>query len=88
MLILTATLNLAVSFPSTGRAPHHPLETDTGGNEAGDVASRLGTDFVEEILLNTFREKSFCFRCNGGWMFSVGVCSAILRMWRLFSRVR
>lgn len=26
-----------------------------GGNEAGDVASRLGTDTVEEFLLNTFR---------------------------------
>jgi len=26
-----------------------------GGNEAGDVASRLGTDSVEEFLLNTFR---------------------------------
>lgn len=26
-----------------------------GGNEAGEVASRLGTDSVEEFLLNTFR---------------------------------
>ena len=26
-----------------------------GGHEAGDVASRLGTDTVEEFLLNTFR---------------------------------